>query len=102
MGAAIQPDLANQLKMAGGFPLQPETLPGSAPVMGLPRLKCFQPGILVHVREHEDLTAPLILDYDGDQPSPFIKIRTLHHTPLTPSRFFRLCFRGGKKALHNL
>ena len=67
IAVAIGGDLLDHQAVAGAFALEPQFAAGPAPEGGKTGFDGFVKGILVHVADHEDASAGMILDDGGDE-----------------------------------
>ena len=72
VAVAVIADFPDILEMTGTLPLIPELLPAAAEEPGAACPEGEPQGLLVHIAQHENLSAVFILDY-GRYQAPVIK-----------------------------
>ena len=67
IAVAISGDLFDGEAMAGAFAFEPQFAAGAAPEGGETGVDGFAEGLLIHVADHENASAGMILNDGGDE-----------------------------------
>jgi hypothetical protein len=71
----VNEGIFQQLDVTRRLTLEPELIPGSAPVVDFTRLEGPLPRFSVHIGQHEDFTCLVVLRNDGEKPFALFKIK---------------------------